>query len=279
MTLIKVIEKAVNLDTPKASKKTKRFIEFSCNVCGVIKTVKYSRNSLKRVDDVLTCSRACGARMREREMSDIVRSQRSQKRSVNSTKNNRKMWVSFSEERRNDVCSKIAASTRASMALIDPVTKQRSDVARSQTMKERWAQDHDAIIGKWVDTMKKRGTARISSVEQRFVGMLRESFGDVRQQVLVNGWMIDAYVPSIDTYFQVDGVYWHGIGCDPDLLAASKKRRDAKRLRTMDVDARQVAWFDAAGMKLIRVTDIDVKRGSVSFFDEGIQGLDVRSDA
>lgn len=76
-------------------------------------------------------------------------------------------------------------------------------------------------------------------------------FGRVDRFVWVNGWSIDAYVRSIDTYVQYDGIYWHGLD------RPIEENTNVKIVRKYFRDREQVAWFSEHGLKLVRITELE----------------------
>lgn len=99
-----------------------------------------------------------------------------------------------------------------------------------------------------------------SKAEARFGELLREHFGEVKHQKWVNGWSIDFYIPSIDTYVQFDGVYWHGLDRPIEIIRASKLIRDQAIVKKWETDQKQNVWFFANRLRLIRVTDLHFKK-------------------
>jgi len=116
---------------------------------------------------------------------------------------------------------------------------------------------------KALDSMKANGTIgrQISMAEERFGQLLIERFGqeDVEAQVWVNGWRIDFYVKSLRTYVQFDGVYWHGLDRPLHVLQESQEERDKAILGTRERDRAQDSWFAGQGLRLVRVTDLELK--------------------
>jgi hypothetical protein len=101
----------------------------------------------------------------------------------------------------------------------------------------------------------KRGDVVLSKPEARLHQFLVNVFGqsDVEQQFIVehdNGkqWLVDFYVKSIDTYIQMDGVFWHGLNRSYEELHPRTKL-------VYDKDRQQDSWFADKGKKLVRVTD------------------------
>ena len=81
---------------------------------------------------------------------------------------------------------------------------QRPDVRAAVISKE--------VVAKRHLTMKKNGSYRKSKPEDSAYEILCKQFGtdNVDRNVVVNDrWPIDFYVRTIETYIQVDGVYWH----------------------------------------------------------------------
>ena len=62
--------------------------------------------------------------------------------------------------------------------------------------------------------------------------------------------MIDAYVRSTDTYFQYDGVYYHGLDRPYDQLSPVIKRK-------YDRDRATETMFARLGLRLLRITDVE----------------------
>lgn len=98
-----------------------------------------------------------------------------------------------------------------------------------------------------------------SKAEAQFGDLLRKHFDAVKHQKWINGWPIDFYIPSLDTYVQFDGVYWHGLDRPIEIIRASSKIRDRAIVQKWETDRVQDAWFAEAGIRLIRVTDIQFK--------------------
>lgn len=105
-------------------------------------------------------------------------------------------------------------------------------------------------------TMKENGTYGKSRHEDVLYEFLLKHFPDVQRQVEVNGWSIDFYIPVINVYLQLDGVYWHGLNRSRETIESSSSPRDKVILETMERDVRQNEWFKSSGKRLIRVTDL-----------------------
>ena len=121
--------------------------------------------------------------------------------------------------------------------------------------------DFEAEAVKRHQTMKKNGTYGKSKSEDRFYEYLCNIFkkNDVERQKLINGWSIDFYIKSIDSYIQFDGVYWHGLNRPLEEIKKSLNPRDKTILGTIERDRKREEWFKENNLTLIRVTDIEFK--------------------
>lgn len=148
-----------------------------------------------------------------------------------------------------------------------PYPMQNEDVkARMITSLKK--NDLQAIAIKRIDTMKRNGSFRKSRAEDKMYNMLVECFGVINiernKRPAGTAWPIDFYVTSIDTWIQVDGIYWHGL--DGQLDAHRQRIASNKHSRIIvykwEIDRRQEKWFAEHDMKLIRITDQDVLKMS-----------------
>jgi len=120
--------------------------------------------------------------------------------------------------------------------------------------KQAWNKRHQ--------TMKRNDSYKISKIEESMFLVLVEYFGenDVERQCVINqSWPIDFYIKSIDTYVQLDGVYWHGLDRSLDLIKEFKNPRDRSIHNKWFFDRKQDEFFDQHKLKLIRITDIEFK--------------------
>lgn len=120
-----------------------------------------------------------------------------------------------------------------------------------------YTQDNDLTKRKRIATMKANKSFGKSRLEDDFYAMLCTCFEVVQRQVVVKSWAIDFYIPSIDTYVQYDGRYWHGLDRPLEVIAEHHTALDAGIHGTYIKDREQDRWFDAQGLKLLRVTDAD----------------------
>ena len=112
--------------------------------------------------------------------------------------------------------------------------------------------------------MKANGTYRKSSVEDALYVYLCDKHGVeqiVRNALVNNRWPIDFYVKSIDTYVQLDGVYWHGLDRPIEVISEHRTKRDAQIHKKWLTDREQDRWFREQGLNLIRLTDVQFYKG------------------
>lgn len=135
-----------------------------------------------------------------------------------------------------------------------------------------FAEKRDQITEKRFSTLKKNGMLKKSRLEDDFFDLLVSHFGcdDVQRWIRINGWSIDFYVKSIDTFVQFDGVFWHGLDRTEEQLKNSIRRIDSTIMRTRQRDEKQIQWFEQNQKRLIRITDIEFRHGRC---DELIQRL------
>lgn len=99
----------------------------------------------------------------------------------------------------------------------------------------------------------------VSKIELIIGDEISKIFGHIERQVIVNCWLVDIYVKTIDTYVQVDGLYWHGKDRPLSVIEELKFPRDKTILRTVKKDKEQNVWFEKNEMRLVRITDAEWK--------------------
>jgi len=89
----------------------------------------------------------------------------------------------------------------------------------------------------------------VSQPEIRLVRFLRRRFPKIRAQVRAHGQLVDAFIPELDMYVQLDGVFWHGLdeSCEKTRIVIKKMKKDL----TFN------GFFDGAktGSRLFRISD------------------------
>jgi len=128
------------------------------------------------------------------------------------------------------------------------------------------------LARKGFETRKKKGISNISKIEKLFGEFLERNFGTVESQVEVNNWAMDFYIPSINTYVQFDGDYWHGLDMSIEQLLESNKPQFHIIAKTKMRDALRQEWFSNNKMKLVRIRESDFKKKLYDRIINSIQG-------
>ena len=139
---------------------------------------------------------------------------------------------------------------------------------KSKSIKEAWTPEAHQ---RRHETMKRNGTyGKKTKPEAKLETFLQSTFGidNVIYQKFIHRWPIDFYVKSVDAYIQFDGVYWHGLDRTVEELALLKTKRDINIYSRRHTDSEQNAWFKTNNLKLVRITDKEVKRGDFSKLKE-----------
>lgn len=125
--------------------------------------------------------------------------------------------------------------------------------------------DQETMKRKRHETMKRNQSYSKSSIEDEFFNELcaRYEKHDVNRQVEVNGWSIDFYIKSIDTYIQFDGVYWHGLDRPIERIVEYRTPQEKAIHKTYLRDQEQVQWFADNGLRLVRITDSQFKSNPI----------------
>jgi hypothetical protein len=124
--------------------------------------------------------------------------------------------------------------------------------------------DWSTAYKKSTETKKKNKTGTWSSkVEILLKDELIKIFQieNVQEQVSLNGkWTIDFYVTPIDSYVQLDGIYWHGLDRPIETIKEFKSSKDERILRTYYKDREQDQWAETNNIKFYRITDEEIKK-------------------
>lgn len=88
-----------------------------------------------------------------------------------------------------------------------------------------------------------------------------EKFGqdNVERQVSVLRQWVDFYIKSIETYIQVDGVYWHGLNRDIEYIKQGNTSQDIKIYKQILRDQKLNEYMQENNLKIVRITDEQVK--------------------
>lgn len=120
--------------------------------------------------------------------------------------------------------------------------------------------DQTSLHRKGHETRKRLGTYAKSKIEDRFYECLCMLFGveNVERQVMINDWSVD-FLVNKEIYVQFDGIHWHGLDRDIDLIRSSCKPVDAVIAKTYQRDTEQNKWFAENKLTLVRITDKQFK--------------------
>lgn len=113
---------------------------------------------------------------------------------------------------------------------------------------------------------KKNKSYGKSKIEDLFFEHFIKIYPDLIRQELINNWAIDFYFPSKNIYVQLDGVYYHGLNRDLEIIKLFKTSTDKKIYRTYLKDREQESWFLKNNLILIRITDEE----AYDYFDKEI---------
>ena len=116
----------------------------------------------------------------------------------------------------------------------------------------------DESMAKRRETMRRNRSWTISKPEERLYEIIRQKYPRVQRQVSVGRWAMDFYVPEIDTYINLNGVYWHGRNKTQEELQVSNSPRDKIILSTVRRDLLREAWFRENGRNLLIVWEDEI---------------------
>jgi hypothetical protein len=110
-------------------------------------------------------------------------------------------------------------------------------------------------------TKIENGTCSKSAPEEKLFLLLESVFGksDIKRQVRVIRRWIDFYIISIDLYIQVDGVYWHGLNRNIELIKLGKTSQDRKIYKQILRDQKLNQYMKDNNFRLVRLTDEQIK--------------------
>ncbi len=172
----------------------------------------------------------------------------------------------------DEFCEKAKRTNLERYGVENPTQCKATMEKRTQTCLKKYGVEHAsqlAVVKRKVhETMKRNGiyANKISKPEKRVVDILKSHFGDndIEQQRYLNDWSIDVYIKSIDTYVQIDGTYWHGLDRSIELIKDSMSKRDRVIYETFLRDQKQIEWCAKSNIKLVRLTDKELRKMSDS---------------
>lgn len=120
--------------------------------------------------------------------------------------------------------------------------------------------DFSLVSQKGHQTKLRKGSyGNVSIIELELKSELEALFESVQHQVSVTKrWTVDFYLSSIDTYVQLDGVYWHGLNRPLEEIKLFKSSKDRSIYGKFLRDQEQNEWFVSNSKRLVRFTDKEV---------------------
>jgi hypothetical protein len=123
--------------------------------------------------------------------------------------------------------------------------------------------DLDAMMNKKYVTMKKNGTIGnySSKPEQKLFTLLQTQFNinDIETQVKLpqsnKRWIFDFYIKSQNLWIQLDGIYWHGLNKELQLIKEMPGKHTNTIIKNFYRDREQEQWFQENNLHLLRITD------------------------
>lgn len=212
------------------SKKTdiKRVIICKCDNCGSEFERRFKQKSLEKYSKICFCSRECQRQSQCKGgiLHDIIQETCIKKYGVSNVS-------------KSDISKQHSKSSRLGLRL--PVRLER----KSQPKKAK-------IFRPRLDS-KRMSSKR----EDEFAFILTEAYPDTQRHVRVHRWLIDFYIPSIDTYVNFNGVYWHGRYKTDEELSNSIWKQSKTILETKRRDRDRETWFIEQGKTLCVVWEDD----------------------
>jgi len=122
--------------------------------------------------------------------------------------------------------------------------------------------DYVQIAEKAWKTKIKNGTCSKSKVEDRIFDILASFYSKVERQVLMIRQWVDFYIPILNLYIQIDGVYWHGLNRPKEIIALQKTSQDRKIYKQILRDEKLNQYAKNNSIRLLRITDEQINKMS-----------------
>jgi endogenous inhibitor of DNA gyrase (YacG/DUF329 family) len=122
--------------------------------------------------------------------------------------------------------------------------------------------DRDEIARKAWLTKISNGSCSKSNQEDLLYEILVGNFDQIniqRQVPIIKQW-IDFYIQSLNLYIQVDGIYWHGLNRDIETIKLGLTTQDKKIYKQILRDKELNNYMRINNMKLLRITDEQIKK-------------------
>lgn len=272
--------------TSKSGSRCKRvLLQFSCDTCSAIYEKSPGKTS-KTKSGFTFCSNICKFAAHEK---NAILNEEAKKTSLERYGNEIPMLVKSVKEKKKQ-------THQVNSGVDYPMQLEANKAKRRATNLERYGKEETFQVEKFVNAraetwLKRYGVPYVpfppdaaeksklsmvlmpqkwsSKIELEFYDALCENFGtnDIVHQKWINGWPLDFYVKSLDTFIQFDGVYWHALDSPLEEIRKSSLPRDIARVQKWERDRKQDAWFSLNNKRLIRITDKQWKDSkAISFF-------------
>lgn len=251
-------------------------LELQCNECNIIYLCPQS--SIKRCEksEYHFCSRICS----NKSISNGIL-----KRKIKSTfikKYNSESYVGSDIGRSN-----INNIMIEKYGVISPFSLLDFKEKSKATCKEKYGVDYFTQSDQWESkldrfdiaekawaTKIKNNTCSKSAPEEKLNLILISIFGEpdiIRQKKIIKQW-VDFYIISLDLYIQVDGIYWHGLNRNINIIKLGKTTQDIKIYKQILRDEKLNNYMNENNMKLLRLTDIEVLKYSIDDIKNLLKG-------
>ncbi len=99
-----------------------------------------------------------------------------------------------------------------------------------------------------------------SKIEDKLYEILTSVFKNVERHAIINGWDIDFYIKDINTFVNMNGIYWHGRELSEKDLIESSTKQLKTILSTKSRDLKRENWFKDNNkvLKIIWEDEIDI---------------------
>jgi hypothetical protein len=116
------------------------------------------------------------------------------------------------------------------------------------------------------ETKRKTGKLLESRPEVQLRNALIDVWGNTNILIhtMLNGWSMDILIVPLNTYVQVDGVYWHGLNRDITSIKTSISCVDKAIYKKWLRDREQDIWFtQQSTLHLTRITDVEILKTDI----------------
>jgi hypothetical protein len=260
MTIISVKEEPIL----PSGKHKHREILLKCDECGVEYFCKYKKDRALK-SELHFCSKKCSSK----SMSDGLLNKRTHDELIKKYGSSYVETEMFKKEREETWLTRYGVKNILSSLEIQEKIKSTNLERYGREVYaggDDWESklDRDDIARKAWLTKIKNGSCSKSAPEERLATILEKEFGkeNIHRQILTIKQWIDFYIVSLDLYIQVDGIYWHGLNRDLEIIKLGKTSQDQKIYKQILRDEKLNDYMKNNNKKLVRITDLKIKNSS-----------------